>query len=179
LQNLTSSIISLIEAISEWCGRAVSWLTVFMVLITFIVVILRYVFNIGWIALQESVTYLHVLVFMIGAAYTLKHDGHVRVDIFYQNMSTRHKALVDLCGAAFLLMPMCMFILIISWEYVMTSWRLLEGSAESGGIHAVFLLKSVILVMPILLILQGMAQVLSNLALLGWINKRSASKTEQ
>ena len=157
-----SRIASVIEAISEWSGRAVSWLTVFMVIITFIVVILRYLFNIGWIALQESVTYLHVLVFMVGAAYTLRHDGHVRVDIFYQRMTPRKKAMVDLFGALCLLLPMALFILVESWGYVATSWSLLEGSPESGGIPAVFLLKSVILLMAVLVLLQGLSQAIQS-----------------
>lgn len=157
MRNSAIRFVNLINAISEWSGRAVSWLTLLMVLITFAVVILRYLFNIGWIALQESVTYLHVLVFMVGAAYTLKHDGHVRVDIFYQKMSVRNQAWVNLFGALVLLLPMALFILMVSWEYVATAWALREGSQESGGIHAVFLLKSVILLMALLVLLQGIA----------------------
>ena len=147
-----------------------SWLTLFMVLITFIVVILRYLFNVGWIALQESVIYLHVLVFMVGASYTLRHEGHVRVDIFYQRMTQRNKALVDLFGSLFLLMPMCVFILLESWEYVAISWSLLESSAESGGIPAVFLLKSVILLMASLVLMQGVSQAIRSALVLSGVS---------
>ena len=100
-------IINKLEQTSELSGRFIAWLTLFIVLITFIVVVLRYVFDYGSIAMQESVTYLHAFVFMLGAAYTLKHDGHVRVDIFYRKMSARKKAWVDLLGTFLLLYPVC------------------------------------------------------------------------
>jgi TRAP-type mannitol/chloroaromatic compound transport system permease small subunit len=147
-----------LDALSEWSGRAVAWLTLAIVLITFAVVVLRYAFNLGWIAMQESVTFLHALVFLIGAAYTLKHEGHVRVDIFYRDMSPRAQALVNLLGTLLFLLPVCGFILWSSWDYVAASWSLHEGSREAGGLPGVFLLKTAIPVMAILLILQGIAE---------------------
>ena len=157
-----------IDAISEWTGRAVAWLTLGMVLVTFLVVILRYAFNLGWIAMQESVTYMHILVFMVAAAYTLKHDGHVRVDIFYRKLTPRGKAWIDLLGSLVLLLPTCGYILWVSWDYVGASWAVLESSRETGGIPGVFLLKTVILIMAGLLLLQGVAQgIRSLLVLLG------------
>jgi TRAP-type mannitol/chloroaromatic compound transport system permease small subunit len=152
-----------VDALNETIGRAVSWLTLAMVVVTFTVVVLRYLFNIGWIAMQESVTYMHAMVFMLGAAYTLKHSGHVRVDLIYRNRSPRTQAWIDLLGSALLLMPVCLFIGLISWEYIAASWSVLESSQEAGGIPAVFLLKSVILVMAILMILQGISQFLRSL----------------
>ena len=101
LQRLQSAL----SSINESVGRAISWLTLCMVLVTFLVVVLRYAFNLGWIAMQESVTYMHALVFLLGAAYTLKHDGHVRVDIFYRRLGERGRAWVDLLGALLLLWP--------------------------------------------------------------------------
>ena len=94
-----------INTLNEWIGRSVSWLTLMMVLATFLIVVLRYVFNIGSVPLQESVSYMHTLVFMLGAAYTLKNDGHVRVDIFYQRFSPTAQAWVDCLGVLLLLMP--------------------------------------------------------------------------
>jgi TRAP-type mannitol/chloroaromatic compound transport system permease small subunit len=156
------------DTVNERCGRAVAWLTVAMVLVTFVIVVLRYLFNMGWIAVQESVTYMHALVFMLGAAYTLKHDGHVRVDIFYQRMSLRARALVDLFGTVLLLAPFMIFILWTSWGYVADAWALREGSRETGGLPGVFLLKSVIPLMAGLMLLQGLALVLrSVLVVLG------------
>ncbi len=152
-----------IDALNEALGRLISWLTLGMVIITFAVVVLRYAFNLGWIAMQESVTYLHALVFMLGAAYTLKHDGHVRVDIFYGKLGPRGRAWVDLAGAVLLLLPVAGFILWISWEYVAASWRLLEGSREQGGLPMVFLLKSAIPALSFLLILQGISQAIHSL----------------
>ncbi len=153
----------MIETINNGIGRAVSWLTVLMVLTTFIVVVLRYVFDSGWIALQESVVYMHSLVFMLAAAYTLNHDGHVRVDIFYQRFSVKQRAWVDCLGALFLLLPVSGFIIWSSWHYVTESWSVLEGSRHSGGLPGLFLLKSLIIVMAAQLALQAIAMFVKNL----------------
>ncbi len=126
-----------------------------MVLLTCVIVLLRYGFNLGWIWLQESVTYLHAAVFMLAAAWTLQVDGHVRVDIFYREAAPARKALVNLFGSLLLLLPFCLFLLIIGWDYVAASWRLLEGSREAGGVPAVYLLKTLILLLPALLLMQS------------------------
>lgn len=152
-----SAVIRLIDATNEHVGRAVSWLTLFMVLTQMTVVVLRYVFGIGWVALQESIVYMHATVFLTAAGYTLLYDGHVRIDIFYRPAGGRRKAMVNLLGAAFLLSPMAAAIFWIAWPYVANSWSVLETSPEGSGIPAVFLLKSVILVYAVLLALQGIA----------------------
>lgn len=141
------------------CGKSVAWLTVVMVLLTFTIVVLRYGFNLGWIWLQETVTYLHVMVFTVVAAWTLQQDGHVRVDIFYAEMPKKKRALVDLLGSLVFLIPFCIFVLVIAWPYVANSWKLLEGSREAGGLPLVFLLKSLILVLPALLLGQAFINV--------------------
>ena len=128
-----------------------------MVLVTFAIVVLRYVFNVGWIAMQESVTYMHTLVFMLGAAYTLKHNGHVRVDIIYQRCSLRTRGWIDLFGTLFLLLPVAGFILWSSWEYVGDSWAVHESSRSSGGLPGIFLIKTLIPTMACLLLLQGLS----------------------
>jgi TRAP-type mannitol/chloroaromatic compound transport system permease small subunit len=155
-----------LDRIAELTGRIVSWLTLAMVLITFAVVVLRYVFETGSIAMQESVTYLHAIVFMLCAAYTLKHDAHVRVDIFYQRWSERARAWVDLTGTLLLLMPVCVFIIVSSLDYVAMSWSIQEGSQEAGGLDGVYLLKAVIPLMAGLLLLQGCAQALQSLLII-------------
>lgn len=152
--------------INEMVGRALAWLTILMVLVTFMVVVLRYAFNLGWIGMQESISYLHALVFMLGAGYAFKHEAHVRVDIFYQNFSTRRQALVNLLGNLLLLMPFCVFILVISFDYVAASWHIKEASPETGGLPYVYLLKTVIPAMAILLLLQAVAGSLENLVTL-------------
>jgi len=169
------SLASSLEQAAEYTGRMIAWATLLMVLITFLVVILRYALDLGWIALQESVTYLHATVFMLGAAYTMKHQGHVRVDIFYQKMSPRGRAWVDLTGTLLLLFPVCGFIFWIGWGYVWESWRVLEGSQEAGGLPAVFLLKSLILLLPLTLSLQGLASLLRNTMLLQGEDAETAS----
>lgn len=155
-----NALLNLIDGINEWIGRLVSWLTLAMVIVTFAVVVLRYGFNLGWIAMQESITYMHATVFLLGIAYTLKHDEHVRVDIFYRDSSPRAKAWVDMIGSLFILLPVSLFTLIVCWEYVAESWNLLEGSREPGGLPGVFLVKSLILCMASLLTLQGLAEVI-------------------
>lgn len=144
-----------LQRIIEQSGKGVAWLTLLMVLLTFSIVILRYGFNLGWIWLQEIVIYLHVAVFTIAAAWTLQQDDHVRVDIFYTDMSKKKRALVDLLGTVLFLIPFCLFMLIISWPYVANSWQLLESSREAGGLPLVFVLKSLILILPALLLGQA------------------------
>jgi TRAP-type mannitol/chloroaromatic compound transport system permease small subunit len=136
-------------------GRGVSWLTLVMVLLLFGIVVTRYGFNQGWIWMQESVTYLHALVFMVAAAWAFQTDDHVRVDIFYRSNSVRYKNWVNLLGTIFLLAPFSLFLLLIGWDYVAASWATLESSREPGGLPLVFLLKSLILVLPALLLIQS------------------------
>ena len=152
-----------IDALNEGVGRAVAWLTLAMVVVTFVIVVLRYGFDLGWIALQETVTYMHALVFMAAAGYTLKHDAHVRVDIFYRRLGPRGQAWVDLIGTLVLLLPVALFVLIGTWDYVVSSWMQLEGSYETGGLPLVFVLKSFIPLFAVLLLLQGGARALRSL----------------
>lgn len=146
-----------IDGLNEIAGRVAAWLTLAMVLITFVVVVLRYVFSIGFVWLQESYVWLHGIVFMIGAGYTLAHDGHVRVDIFYREAPPRTQAAVDLAGAILLLLPFVIMIGWVAWPYVFVSWLRLEGSREAGGLPGLFLLKSVLILFCVLLGLQGLA----------------------
>lgn len=151
---------SLLDALSERIGRMVSWLTLGMVLATVVVVVMRYAADLGLIWLQESVNWMHSLVFLLGAAYTLKADEHVRVDVFYRGMSERRKAVINLAGTILFLLPLCAFLLVESWQYVATSWRIAERSREAGGLPMIYLLKTVIPVMAVLLALQGLSMAL-------------------
>jgi len=134
-----------------------------MMLLTCGVVIARYIFNVGAIPIQESIVYLHGTVFMLGIAYTLQHSGHVRVDILYQRLSIRGKTTVDLLGTVFFLFPVAIFMLWSSLDFVSFSWSLKETSAEPGGLPFVYVLKTLIPVMAILLLIQGMAELLKNI----------------
>ena len=149
-----------IDIFTEHSGRLLGWLAVAMALVTAAIVFMRYGLNIGSIASQEAVTYMHGCLFMLGAAYTLKHDAHVRVDIFYHNFDPRTKAWVNALGGIVFLLPLCVFIGLSSWDYVAGSWVIRESSPEPGGIPAVFLLKSLIPVLAIKLFLQGLAEIL-------------------
>ncbi|MFT4926123.1 MAG: TRAP-type mannitol/chloroaromatic compound transport system permease small subunit [Phenylobacterium sp.] len=155
-----------IERFIDRLGKVICWFTLVMVILMTLIVLLRYGFNIGWIAMQESVIYLHATVFMLGIAYTLKEDEHVRVDIFYQRFSVKNKAWVDLLGGVLVLFPVCMCLFYFSFEYVMASWQLFEESGEAGGIPGVFLLKTLILLMPALLMLQGVATIAKQILIL-------------
>ena len=148
-----------LDRISILSGRIASWLTLFMLIVTFVVVVMRYVFDAGAIWLQESVVWMHAVVFMVGAAYTLQQDEHVRVDIFYRSMTERRRAWVDLFGTLFFLLPVCAFLGYKAWDFVAVSWQLGEASREPGGMPYPFvpLLKSVLLLMPLLLALQGIS----------------------
>ena len=155
--------------IGEQTGRAVAWLTLPMVLVTFVIVLLRYVFDLGWIWMQESVVWLHAAVFMLASAYTLGRDEHVRVDIFYRKLDPRRRAIVDIAGTVLLLLPMMIFLIVSSADYVRESWLIHEGSREAGGLPYPFvpLLKSLIPVTAALLIVQAVADLLTNIARLG------------
>jgi TRAP-type mannitol/chloroaromatic compound transport system permease small subunit len=158
----SQSLLNILDTISEITGRLLAWFSLLMMLMLCTVVVLRYGFSIGATALQEAVTYLHGSIFMLGAAYTLKHDGHVRVDIFYRNFSARGQAWINSLGAIIFVLPLCGYIFIISWEFVLQSWQIGEISTEPGGIPAVFLLKSLIPLMAVILGLQALAEILRN-----------------
>ena len=150
---------NILDRISIALGRLASWLTLFMVLITFVVVLMRYVFDAGAVWLQESIIWMHAVVFMIGAAFTLQQEEHVRVDIFYRDMNARRRAWVDLLGVLFFLLPVSVFLAWKAWDFVAISWQLREASREPGGMPYPFvpLLKSVLLLAPALLTLQGLS----------------------
>lgn len=171
-------LISLLENFIENLGKGIAWLTLIMVLLSFTIVVLRYGFNIGSIAMQESVLYLHALVFMLGAAYTFKNDGHVRVDIFYQKMSAKHKAIVNLFGVFFLLLPVVIFIFYISFDYVALSWRIKEQSPEAGGLTILYINKTLLLLLPFTLFIQAIAEILKSVLIIKNNNVAALNKAE-
>ncbi|EPC00049.1 hypothetical protein L861_07745 [Litchfieldella anticariensis FP35 = DSM 16096] len=157
--------LSRLDALTDIVGRSIAWLVLVMMVVQFTIVVMRYVFSVHSVAMQESVMAMHAMVFMLGAAYTLKHDGHVRVDIFYRRLSPRGRAWVDLGGTLFLLMPVVLFIAFTSWHYVLSSWAILERTSD-GNLPIVFLIKSLILLMMTLLLLQGIAQIIRQILIL-------------
>jgi len=156
----------LADRLTTAVGRAASWCALGVVLLGFAVVLLRYVLGIGSIWLQESILYAHAALFLLAAAWTLKEDGHVRVDVFYANASPRRKAWIDVGGALFLLLPFALAIVFFALPYVQRSWALLERSRETSGLPLVFALKTLIPLFALLLVLQGAAQVIRAVAVL-------------
>ena len=150
---------STIDRFSRLLGHVTAWLTLAMVVVTFGVVVLRYALDLGFIWLQESVTWMHAAVFMLGAAYTLQMNEHVRVDVFYREFGPRRRALVDLTGVVLFLLPMTAFLAWSAWDFVAASWSLREHSRESGGLPypLIPLMKSILVVMPLTLALQGLS----------------------
>jgi len=134
------------DTVNAAVGFAAAWFALFMVLMQFTVVIMRYVFSYGSIMMQESIWYMHGLLFMLGAGYTLLREAHVRLDVFYSRFTARAKALVNLLGCALLLMPLCAFTWWLSWSFVVNSWAVMEGSTETSGLPLIYLYKTVILV---------------------------------
>ncbi len=169
--NALTRLAGWVDALNEHVGRVVSLLALLMVLVQFIVVLQRYVFGIGSIWMQESIVYMHGFLFVLVAGYTLLHNGHVRVDVFYRTMSPRAKAWVDLLGTIFLIWPLCYLIFKVSLPYVEASWAVREGSRETSGIQGVFILKSVILAFVVLLALQSLSLLIHALRILSGAEK--------
>ena len=156
-------LIKSIDTINDTAGNFVAWLTVVMVLNVFIVVVLRYSFSIGWIWMQELYVWTHAVIFLLGAGYTLLHEGHVRIDLIYRDAGIRYKALVNIFGSMFLAAPLLILIFDRSLPLIIRSWINLEKSAEAGGMEGVFILKSIIAVFSILFLLQFISMILRNL----------------
>ncbi|CAH0993117.1 hypothetical protein SIN8267_03256 [Sinobacterium norvegicum] len=157
---------AVVGSFTDAIGKVNAWLAIALMVIVSSVVVLRYGFNIGSVALQESAAYLHATFFMLGAAYTLKTDNHVRVDIFYRRYSPVKKAWVNSIGGLVLLLPMCGFIFFSSLGLVGDSWHIKEGSGDTGGLAFVYLLKGLIPVMAATVSLQAIADITQNMSLL-------------
>jgi|TARA_B110000467_G_C17942576_1_gene275693 TRAP-type mannitol/chloroaromatic compound transport system permease small subunit len=165
---MIKNIINSIDILNETIGRAASWLVLAMVLLICYDVTMRYSFHQGSVALQELEWHLFALIFLLGSAYTLKHNNHVRVDILYQSqyLSNKHRAMINILGIILFLIPFCVLILITTWPFVENAYYYLEGSPDPGGLPYRYLLKGSILVAFTLLILQGLAELLRNYLIL-------------
>ncbi len=172
-----SHLVRKFTIISTISGQIVSWLTVSMVIVLTFNILSSWIFNTSSILLSESITWMHSANFLLAAGYTLNRDEHVRVDIFYSRMSLKKQSLVDIFGTLFLLIPVSIFIIWSSWSYVLLSWRVGEVSAEAGGMPATFLLKGLLLLMPLILIIEGINQLLIKIDRINDIS-RSDNTTE-
>lgn len=155
-----------IDIVNEYIGRGVAWLAVLMVLVQFAVVVMRYVFGVSELMMQESIVYMHALIFLVASGYTLLHNGHVRVDIVYGDATERTKAWIDLVGVFAILLPVCAVVWWSSFDYVSRAWAVREGSVEVSGIQGIYLLKTAILVFGTLLALQGISMAVRSLFVL-------------
>lgn len=160
---MLSHITRTIDKTNAFIGKTVAYGTLLMALIMFAVVVLRYGFDLGWIAMQESITYLHAAVFLLASAYTYQQNGHVRVDVFYRRYSPKTKHIIDLLGCLFLMLPVAVYIAITCSPYVVQSWQLWESSREPGGLPFIYVLKSLMLIFAIMMILQAISEIIKHI----------------
>lgn len=159
---------SSINRFTEYTGKLSSWLVLLLVLLTCYDVMMRYLFQHGSVGLQELEWHIFALIFLLGSAYTLKHDGHVRVDILYRShrLSDKHRAWIDVIGIVFFLMPFCVLILISSWPFAYNAYLYQEGSPDPGGLPYRFILKSALLLGFLLLMIQAVAELIRNIRII-------------
>ncbi|MFK8067945.1 MAG: TRAP transporter small permease subunit [Gammaproteobacteria bacterium] len=161
-------MIKKIDLLSETAGKLTAWLILFMVILISYDVTMRYLFQSGSVALQELEWHLFSIVFLLGAAYALKHDEHVRVDLIYKSkrLNDRHRAMINIFGGLFFLIPFCLLIILNSWSFIENSFSLNETSPDPGGLPYRWLLKAMINIGFTLLLLQGLAETLRNISFL-------------
>ena len=164
-------IIFFIENITSKIGRKVSWLILFMTLIAFSVALLRYFFNIGFVWMQELYIWMHGLVFLLAAAYTLQEDKHVRVDIFYRKFSEKNKAYINVFFSILFIIPFILIVSKYSIPYILKSWLSLEKSREAGGLQFLYIYKTSIILFCFFLFIQTIALILRCVLV---INKKEA-----
>jgi TRAP-type mannitol/chloroaromatic compound transport system permease small subunit len=150
-------MISAIEKTNQALARVAAYCALLMMMAQVFSVIARYVFSYGLISVQESVIYGHSIMFLLGAAFVLRMNEHVRVDIFYDMFPPRTRHIVDLIGLVFFVLPVAGLILWVATPYVMRSWASLEGSRQAGGLPMIFLLKTAMLVFGVSVLAQAIA----------------------
>jgi len=176
MMKILSNIARGIDILNEWIGRGVSWVTLGLVLVVFIDVVMRYLLNTSYVFTQELEWHLFAFIFLMGAGYTLLHDGHVRVDIIYQRLGLKGRAWLNLLGVIFFLIPGCLMVISTSFKFAYNSFSMLEGSPDPGGIPFRFILKGCITAGFLLLLLQGLSLgIHSLLQLLGFEKTEEAS----
>lgn len=156
----------LINKISGVTGWLAGWLCILMIGVVFIDVITRYFFHGGSIAMQELEWHLFAAVFLLGAAYVVREDANVRVDIIYARLQPRRKAIIDICGYVIFVIPMCTLILYSSWDFVSYSYQLQEVSSDPGGLPYRFAFKALLPIGYGLVLIQSLAEILHNIRLL-------------
>ena len=156
-------VVNFFEKSNKVIGEYISWFIIFMVIIQLTIVMARYIFGIGFLKLQELLIYLHGLSFTLAAGYTLLNDEHVRVDLIYRASSDMYKSIINILGSLFFLIPFCLITYSTSLPYVKRSWKIFEGSPETSGLNAVYLLKTALIIFPLLLLIQAVSIIYRNI----------------
>ena len=159
---MMKNLSTFLNTINKYAGYLCALIVVLMVINVFLVVILRYLFGISFIWMQETYVWMHAYIFMIGAGFTYLNDDHVRIDIIYRNSSKLYKSIVDLVGNIFLLLPFLYLIWSYSFPFVYKSWQMNEVSREAGGLTMIYLLKLAILIFAFLLFIQVISKIINN-----------------
>jgi TRAP-type mannitol/chloroaromatic compound transport system permease small subunit len=159
-------IVQGIDRINRRVGRGIAWVSFFMVVVVTVDVIMRYLFRTSFVFVQELEWHLFGVLFLVGAGYTLLHDDHVRVDIFYQRLTKKQKAWINFLGTLIFLLPGCYLVVATSWNFVMNSWSVREASPDPGGIPARYILKSAIPIGFFLIALQGISMGIKSLLII-------------
>ena len=163
-----------LKSINESVGKNISWIIIIMVVVQIIIVLARYVFGIGFIKLQELMIYMHGMLFTLASGYTLLHDEHVRVDVIYRESSLRYKSYINFFGSIFLLFPFIYILIKTSLPYVQRSWRILEGSPVTSGLNAIYILKTVLIIFPLLLLIQAIVLLIDSIKIIRKNHGRSS-----
>ena len=150
----------LIEEVIDVIANTLAHLLVLMIIIVFMTVLMRYMLNISYVALQELIMYFHALIFMFGLSYALKEKSHVKIDIIYNSLNKKNQYFISMLGTIIFIIPTSLFIVYSSMDMVTQSWSLLEGSSEAGGLDLVFILKSVIPITGFLIFLQALSDII-------------------
>tara|TARA_B100000287_G_C20513950_1_gene734176 strand:- start:478 stop:978 length:501 start_codon:yes stop_codon:yes gene_type:complete len=157
------SIQELIDNFIERIGCLIGFMVVIMVFLVILTLFLRYFLNIGSVALQESIMYLHAIFFMFGISFAIKENAHVKIDILSNKFSARRKNLVFIMGIIFFMIPFALFVIFISTDMVINSWSVMEQSSEAGGLNLVYLLKSIIPLTGLLIFFQSISELIKNI----------------
>lgn len=164
--SILALVIRAISGLNALVGHLFSWLSLGIVLVCFTVVVQRYLFADSYVWMQDLYIWLNGAMFTAVAGFALMRGDHVRVDIFYRPAKRQTKAIVDLFGSLFFLLPFCVVVYLYSMPFVLRAWSYSEGSANVGGMPGLYILKSFIIAFVALLALQGLAMILRSILVL-------------
>lgn len=166
-----------VAAINEAIGKAVSWLVLLMVLVIVYDVSMRYLFHIGSVLLQELEWHLFDIIFLLGAAYTFKENGHVSIDIFYHSrfVSEKSRLRINIVGTILFLIPFCLLVIITSSGFVENAYSISEGSSEPGGLPYRFLIYTMIPLGFTMVLLQGICFAINSALALQGLSQKGGS----